>query len=118
MFFHRFVKTIMVPYMFTGSLVTLSYRLIIDIRRGHSDNRSLDRPYYFDHMLALGLIGSVWAGVWGVMPRYWFTGGFIGAMLVAPMSYWVCKHGRMNAQSRPMNMFYQDSVSKEEIERI
>ena len=69
-------------------------------------------------MFATSVVGAFTAGIWGAMPRFWFTGFFVGGFLLAPMSWWLYKHGRFNAASRPVNIFYENSVTKEEKERI
>ena len=111
------MRNVITPYMMIGGSVTLSYQLIFDYLRHHEESNN-DRPLFFDHMYACTLIGAVSAGIYGGMPRFWFTGGFFGAMLFAPMSWWLIKHGRLNGQYRHANIFYDNNVNKEEIERI
>ena len=113
----RWMKNTMTPYMLIGGSVTLSYQLIFDYLRHHEEGNN-DRPLFFDHMKALTIIGAFSMGIYGGMPRFWFTGAFIGGMLVAPMSWWLIKQGRLNAQARHSNIFYENSVNKDEIERI
>ena len=103
--------------MLIGGSLALSYQLIFDFLRHHEETNN-DRPLYFDHMTACTLISSFTMGVWGAMPRYWFTGAFIGGFLIAPMGWWLYKHGRLNAQGRHSNMYYENSVTREEVERI
>jgi hypothetical protein len=107
----------MTPYMLIGGSVTLSYQLIFDYLRHHEEGNN-DRPLFFDHMYALSLIGAFSMGIYGGMPRFWFTGAFIGGMLIAPMSWWLMKQGRINAHARHSNIFYDNACSKDEIERI
>ena len=57
-------------------------------------------------MFALTIIGGVAGGFLGAMPRFIFTGAFIGGMMIAPFSWWIKKHGRINAADRPSNIFY------------
>lgn len=52
------------------------------------------------------------------MPRFWFTGAFLGGMLIAPMSWWLYSHGRINGAARPSNIFYENGVSQDEVDRI
>jgi hypothetical protein len=52
------------------------------------------------------------------MPKYWFIGGFVGFAIIAPSSWWIWKTGIFNGNNRPANIFYEDGVSQEEIERI
>lgn len=98
--------------------MALSYQLIFDFLRHHEET-NIERPLFFDHMLACTIIGSVFAGLWKFYPRYWFTGGFIGGFMIAPMTFWAYKHARLNMVGRAApNIFYENSVTKEEIERI
>ena len=105
------------PYAMLGGSLALSYQLIFDILRHHEESNN-DRPLYFDHTFALTTISAVSMGMWGGLPRYWFTGALLGCMFFSPMSWWMRSQGRMNAQVRPSNIFYENSVTKEEVERI
>ena len=69
-------------------------------------------------MFACSLIGASLFGFYFGLPRFWFTGGFIGGFLVAPMSWWFLKQGRLNSLNRHSNIFYENSVTQEEVERI
>ncbi len=90
------MKNVITPYMLGGGSITLSYQLIFDYLRHHEESNN-DRPLFFDHAIACTAICSVMGGVYGGLPRYWFTGFFVGGMLLAPMSWWLLKHGRLNA---------------------
>ena len=83
-----------------GGSITLSYQLIFDFLRHHHET-NIDRPLYFDHTIAITTISSVVAGITWAMPRYWFTGAFMGAFMFAPMSWWLYKQGNFNAANRP-----------------
>lgn len=111
------MKNVIGPYMMIGGSLTLTYQLIFDYLRHHEEQNN-DRPLYFDHMFACTVIGAFSMGMTGGMPRYWFTGGFVGGFMIAPMGWWLYKHGRINAQERHTNVFYENSVTKEEVERI
>jgi hypothetical protein len=111
------MKNVITPYMLTGGSITLSYQLIFDYLRHHEESNN-DRPVFFDHAFACTLIGAVSMGVYFGAPRFWFTGGFLGGMLIAPMTWWLIKHGRLNGQYRHANIFYENSADKAEIERI
>jgi len=103
--------------MLIGGSITLSYQLIFDYLRHHEETNN-DRPLYFDHSIALTIIGAASMGIYGGYPRFWFTGAFIGGMLIAPMTWWLIRHGRLNSQNRHANIFYENNVTKEEVERI
>lgn len=103
--------------MLIGGSLTLSYQLIFDYLRHHEESNN-DRPLYFDHVKALTIIGAFSLGMYGAMPRFWFTGGFLGGMVIAPMSWWLYKHGRINGANRHSNIFYDNNVSQDEVDRI
>jgi hypothetical protein len=89
------LKQVCTPYMLIGGSLFLGYQLIIDYIR-HHDEGNRDRPEFFDHQIALTLIGAVSLGIWKGLPKWWFIGGFVGGMIVSPVSWWVKKHGRFN----------------------
>lgn len=103
--------------MLIGGSVTLSYQLVFDYLRHHEEGNN-DRPLFFDHATACTLIGAFSLGMYGGFPRFWFTGGFVGGMIIAPMAWWLYKQGRLNAQDRHVNVFYEDNVTRDEVERI
>lgn len=107
----------MTPYFFIGGSVAFSYQFIFDYLRHHHETNN-DRPMFIDHSIACGLIGSVSLGLYFGLPRYWFIGGFTGAFVLSPMIWWAYKHGRMNALGKHPNIFYENSATKEDIERI
>ncbi|TNV76273.1 hypothetical protein FGO68_gene8827 [Halteria grandinella] len=113
----RWAKNVVTPYAMIGGSVALTYQLVFDYLRHHEESNN-DRPLYFDHLKATTLITTVGAGIYGGLPRYWFTGFFVGSMLFAPMIWWLRVHGKFNAQNRPANIFYDNNVTKEEVERI
>jgi hypothetical protein len=113
----RWAKNVVTPYAMIGGSVALSYQLIFDYLRHHEESNN-DRPLYFDHLKATTIITTVGAGIYGGLPRYWFTGFFVGSMLFSPMIWWLRQHGKLNAQNRPANIFYDNTVSKDEVERI
>jgi hypothetical protein len=114
---YRWSKNVFAPYCMVGGTITLTYQLVFDFMRHHEETNS-DRPLFFDHMLACSILGTGIGAFAGAMPRFWFTGFFVGGFIVAPMTWWMYIHGRLNAQNRPTNMFYENSVTPEEIERI
>lgn len=116
-FIYRWFKNVITPYMLIGGSTTLSYQLIFDYLRHHEETNN-DRPLFFDHWKACTIIGAFAMGIYFGLPRYWFTGGFVGGFLIAPMSWWLYKHGRLNGQGRHSNIFYENSVTQEELERI
>jgi hypothetical protein len=79
--------------------------LIFDFLRHHEEGNN-DRPLFFDHSLACGLIGAASLGLSFTMPKYWFIGGFLGFAVVAPSTWWIWKTGLFNYANRPANIFY------------
>lgn len=116
-FYSRLFKQVAGPYALIGGSIALSYTLIIDFLRHHEETNN-DRPYYFDHMFALTVIGGAIGLFQGGMPRHAFVGAWVGGMCLAPFGWFIHKHARLNAQNRPTNIFYQNDVTKEDVERI
>ena len=69
-------------------------------------------------MFALAFIGGAIGLFYGGMPRFVFTGAWVGGMMIAPFSWFMKKHAKFNAQERHPTIFYQDDLSKDDIERI
>ena len=55
-----------------------------------------DRPLYFDHTFALTVLGSGAALIFGG-PKFIATGAVISFVMISPMSWWLYKHGKLNA---------------------
>jgi hypothetical protein len=113
----RWARNVIAPYMLIGGSLTLSYQLIFDYLRHHEESNN-DRPLVVDHTIAVTLIGATSVGLWGGLPRYWLTGAIFGLLLVSPMSWWMYRHGRLNAANRHANIFYENGVTQEEVDRI
>lgn len=91
--------------MLFGGAVFLSYRVIMDTLRHHHETNN-DRPLVFDHLFATSTIGAGIGFVFGAMPRHVFTGWFVGALLLGPISWWMKQMGRKNHASRSINFIY------------
>lgn len=111
------LKHVTFPYMLMGGTLAFAYQFIIDYLRHHEEHNN-DRPMYFDHTIALTIIGASLGLFYGAMPRFVFLGGFAGAMIASPMSWWITRHGRLNAQNRHSNIFYENTVTQEDVDRI
>lgn len=103
--------------MLIGGSVTLSYQLIFDFLRHHEETNN-DRPIYFDHLAACTIISSFSIGMWGFMPRFWAIGAVSGFTWIGPGTWWILKNGKLNASVRPSNIYYENSVTREEVERF
>ena len=106
----------MLPYAMIGGSLFLSYQLIIDYLKHHETNT--DIPQYFYHTFALTVVGAGIGLFYGAMPRHLLIGGFMGGMFVAPASYFLMKTARFNANARNPNIFYENEVSQEDVDRI
>jgi hypothetical protein len=102
--------------MLIGASIAFSYQLIMDVIHHH--NTYPDRPKFLDHLYACTIIGTGIGAFAGGMPRYWFMGAMIGTIFVFPMTWWLHKTSGFNPKGRHLNIFYEDEVSKEEVERI
>jgi len=113
----RWAKNVIGPYVLIGGSLTLGYQLIFDYLRHHEEGNN-DRPVWIDHTIALTVLGATAAGLWGGLPSYWLTGAIVGGMLLSPMTWWLKQHGKINSAYRPSNIFYENGVSQEEVDRI
>ena len=103
-------------YAFYGGALTLSYQLIMDYFEHHETNK--DRPRFFNHWFATTLI-STGLGMFYKNPVTGAGTGFVfGLFLVGPMTWWLYKQGRLNSSQSPANIFYENGVTAEEVERI
>jgi len=73
---------------------------------------------FFDHTLALTIIGAGLGFFIGGLPRHAATGAVLAITTVAPMTWWMKTHARLNAQHRSNNVFYLNDTTKEEVDRI
>lgn len=112
----RFYKNALPPYAMYGGIIAFTYQFIYDFMNHHETNN--DRPMFFNHLLATTTIMTVGSGIYGGLPTHALTGFILAIFLVGPMTWWFHKQGRVNANSRPSNIFYENSVTPEEVERI
>ena len=103
--------------MLIGGSLTLSYQLIFDYLRHHEEGNN-DRPLVIDHTIALTVIGAFSLGMYGGLPRYWLAGAIVGGMLLSPMTWWMKTNGRINSGNRHSNVFYENGVTQDEVDRI
>ena len=83
----------------------LSYQLVFDFLRHHEETNN-DRPLFIDHTIAVILIGTAVGAFWGGSLRMAFLGGFVGGFNIAPFTWMIRNHARMDAANRPSNIFY------------
>ena len=57
-------------------------------------------------MIAFTLIGIIYGGYIGGHPKYAFIGGFVGGINIAPFTWVMKNHGRIDSSNRPTNIFY------------
>jgi hypothetical protein len=99
-----------------GAATFLAYRGLCHVLRS-SDHNNM-RPYFFDHVLATGLISAAWGFSVFRTPRAAMGGLVMGTLTLAPMSYWLFLNGRMGNGNRPANIWYENDVSREDIARF
>lgn len=68
-------------------------------------------------MIATVLITTVGAGLYQGTVTAVATGATVSIFLFGPMSWWLYKQSKLNS-NRPANIFYENGVTPEEIERI
>ena len=114
---YRFMREVISPYALVGGVSALGYTMIYEFLRGaHEQNN--DRPMYYDHTIATTAMFALGGFLYGLNPTHVLTGTLLSVFLVCPMSWWVYKHGKLNPLGKTVNIYYQNDVSKDEIERI
>ena len=64
------------------------------------------------------MISTLSLGIWKGLPRYFAIGGVLGALTISPTTWWLYKRSKLNGGARPSNIFYEDSCTKDDIDRI
>ena len=100
--------------LYVGSAF-LSYDLITEMLRHHDENNL--RPQIVDHTFALMIIGTIG----GLMATNTLNGALVGWMVstfaLSPSLWWMKCNGLGHmSKTKPVNIFYQDDVTPEEIE--
>lgn len=112
----RLFKQTAPTHAMAGAATFLGYRALCHVLRSN-DHKNI-RPYFFDHVVATGLIAAAWGASVFRTPRAAMGGLVIGTLTLAPMSYWLFLNGRMGNGNRPANIWYENDVSKEDIARF
>lgn len=78
----------------------------------------MDKPKVVNHMIATCLLSTGSAVIYAGTVTAAAQGLVAGAILLGPMSWWLYKTAKINANTRPANIFYENGVTQDEIERI
>lgn len=69
-------------------------------------------------MIATVIILTVVGGFMGGLPRYAGLGAVLGTTTIGPMTWWLYTFVRHNKSARSPNIFYENSLTKADIELI
>lgn len=69
-------------------------------------------------MIAVTLLSAAGAGMYTGTVTGVATGLTAAIFLIGPMTWWFYKSARINSNQRPANIFYENGVSPDEVERI
>ena len=69
-------------------------------------------------MIATVILSTAGAGIYAGTVNAAATGAVAGLFLIGPMSWFLYKTGKLNSAVRPPNIFYENGVTPDEIERI
>jgi len=73
----------------------------------------------FDHIIATSLIGFAGGCMYASHPWGVFCSTFFSAMVLAPGTWFTFKlNGGLNKNNQHGNIFYENDVTKEEVERF
>jgi hypothetical protein len=98
-----------------GASGFLAYDIMLHRFRHHDE--ATTRPKYLDHTAATFVISLAVAATVFKHPMHVFNCGFFSLTLVSPVTWWLRTEGKLNSV-RNANIFYENSCTKEEIERF
>ena len=104
--------------MLYGGAAMFGYVFLYDVLRHHAETNL--RPKIVDHAIALGIIGAAGGALTGSGSiRRTIQGAMFFTLTVAPMTWWLKLQGvHPGAYRKPVNMFYENNVTPEEVERF
>lgn len=109
------MKNVLFKYAAIGAGIVTGYTMITDYLRYHDEANA--RPRYFDHMIATTLLTSVAGGFAFRHPWYILFSAFFSVMVITPTTWWFVRVSKLNKTRNP-NIFYQNDVTAEEVERF
>lgn len=110
-------KEVSIPHMLYGGTAFFFYTFTFDVLRHHAETNL--RPKIVDHTLALGILGATTGALTGNGSlRRIVQGGMFFTLTIAPMTWWLKLQGTtMGSYHKPVNMFYQNDVTPDEVAR-
>ena len=96
-------------------MASMSYSVLMYNFRHHDEANP--RPYIFDHTAATTLIAMGGTALYATHPYHIFLAAFFSIMVVSPLSWYMSNMAKMNSVRSP-NIFYENSVTAEEVERF
>ena len=100
-----------------GGSLTLTYQILTEQLRHHDEANM--RPQFIDHMVVTMLLGTFVGFVAMNSARGALQGLMVSTVLIGPGTYWMKKVGLGSYDcNRPANIYYQNDVTPEEVERI
>jgi hypothetical protein len=111
----RLMKNMIGPYCMYGGMAMFGYHFIRDYIRHHDETNP--RNMIIDHGIALTSIATIAAIMKPMRPWNVFCTAFFTAMIATPLT-WFIKNNLENMGHRSANIFYENNVSKDEVERI
>ena len=113
----RMLKNVTFRPAMMGAAAMTAYNGIQWFMRHHDEGNP--RPYFYDHLIATTAIGFVGGCLYASHPFSVFTATFFSASVLAPASWWAFKSGGgLNRGNVHANIFYENNVTKEEVERF
>jgi len=112
----RMLKNVSFRPAMMGAAALSTYTFIHWYIRHHDEANT--RPAFFDHVLATSALGFLGGCLYATHPWMVFTSTFFSAMIVAPGTWWGLKLGGGLNKMTHGNIFYENSVTKEEVERF
>ena len=104
--------------MLYGGGAMMSYTVFMDVITHHAETNL--RPKVVDHCIALGIGGAVAGALTGNQTlKRSIQGALFFGLTVAPLTWWLKLQGlRPGYNRKSPNIFYQNDVTPEEVERF
>ena len=114
-FVFRILRNTTFRYFLAGGVALSGYHYLMWYMRHHDEANP--RPMIIDHTIAT--VAMTTGASLFLAPRPWWVGmtALFSTVMVAPFSWWLMRKATMGSGRRAPNIFYQNDVTEEEIER-
>ena len=94
----------------------MSYTMLNYYFRHHDEANP--RPAFFDHAAATTILTMGVSAFLVNHPVQILAAGFMSLAIITPTTWWLMLHSQYNAGGKSSNIFYENGVTAEEVERF